>query len=170
MFLFYVLSFFKKGDTIQGGKLFKGGHYLRKYGILTFEFLFQDFDKADVDKKEGSKDKKEETKEREFQLSYIAAPKKTLNLINVPAKRDWVSKAEDLIKSDKNTKKESRKVRKKRLWLERKNNNGNLIRKNQARYVGDWEYLPDLCLELIFQYLTFEVSQRKCFFLLTKLF
>ena len=33
-FLFYVLSFFKKGDTIQGGTLFKGGHYLRKYGIL----------------------------------------------------------------------------------------------------------------------------------------
>ena len=28
----YVLSFFKKGDTIQGGTLFKGGHYLRKYG------------------------------------------------------------------------------------------------------------------------------------------
>jgi hypothetical protein len=34
MSLFYVLSFFKKGDTIQGGTLFKGGHYLRKYGIL----------------------------------------------------------------------------------------------------------------------------------------
>ena len=33
MFLFYVLSFFKKGDTIQGGTLFKGGHYLRKHGI-----------------------------------------------------------------------------------------------------------------------------------------
>ena len=33
MFLFYVLSFFKKGDTIQGGTLFKGGHYLRKYGM-----------------------------------------------------------------------------------------------------------------------------------------
>ena len=32
MFLFYVLSLFKKGDTIQGGTLFKGGHYLRKYG------------------------------------------------------------------------------------------------------------------------------------------
>ena len=138
--------------------------------LHTFKFLLQDFDKADVDKKEGSKDKKEETKEREFQLSYIAAPKKTLNLINVPAKRDWVSKAEDLIKSDKNTKKESRKVRKKRLWLERKGANGKIIRTTQARYVGDWEYLPDLCLELIFQYLTFEVSQRKCFFLLTKLF
>ena len=44
MFLFYVLNFFKKGDTIQGGHysrgdtiqgwtLFKVGHYLRKYGI-----------------------------------------------------------------------------------------------------------------------------------------
>ena len=32
MFLFYVLSFFKSGDTIQGGTLYKGGHYLRKYG------------------------------------------------------------------------------------------------------------------------------------------
>ena len=30
---FYVLNFFKKGDTIQGGTLLKGGHYLRKYGI-----------------------------------------------------------------------------------------------------------------------------------------
>ena len=38
MFPFYVLSFFKKGDTIQGGKLFKGGHYSRKYGILYFDF------------------------------------------------------------------------------------------------------------------------------------
>ena len=34
MFLFYVLSFSKKGDTIQGGTLFKGGQYLRKYGKL----------------------------------------------------------------------------------------------------------------------------------------
>ena len=32
MFLFYLLSFFKVGDTIQEGPLFKGGHYLRKYG------------------------------------------------------------------------------------------------------------------------------------------
>ena len=29
----YVLSFFKKGDTIQEGTLFKGGHYLRKYSM-----------------------------------------------------------------------------------------------------------------------------------------
>ena len=33
MFLFYVLTFSKKGDIIQGGTLFKGGHYLRKYGM-----------------------------------------------------------------------------------------------------------------------------------------
>ena len=39
MFLFYVLSFFKRGDTIQGGTLFKGGHYLRKYGNLIFFIL-----------------------------------------------------------------------------------------------------------------------------------
>ena len=34
MFLFFVLSLFKKGDTIQGGTLFKRGNYLRKYGML----------------------------------------------------------------------------------------------------------------------------------------
>ena len=35
MFHFYVLSFFKQGDTIQGRILFKGGHYLRKYGMYV---------------------------------------------------------------------------------------------------------------------------------------
>ena len=43
MFLFYVLSFFKKGDTIQGGTLFKGGHYLRKYGIYFLERTTKSF-------------------------------------------------------------------------------------------------------------------------------
>ena len=38
MFLFYVLTFLKKGDIIQGGTLFKGGHYLRKYGKLRNTF------------------------------------------------------------------------------------------------------------------------------------
>ena len=37
MFLFYVLSFFEKGDTIQGGTLLKGGLYLGKYVIYQFE-------------------------------------------------------------------------------------------------------------------------------------
>ena len=45
MFLFYVLSFLKKGDTIQGGTLFKGGHYLGKYGnlILCSSLLFLEY-------------------------------------------------------------------------------------------------------------------------------
>ena len=29
-FFFYVLTFFKKRDIIQGGTLFKGGHYSRE--------------------------------------------------------------------------------------------------------------------------------------------
>ena len=35
----------KKGDTIQGRTLYKGGHYLRKYGILiqSFEDYFSHF-------------------------------------------------------------------------------------------------------------------------------
>ena len=40
MFLFYVLSFFKKGDTIQGGTLLKGEHYLRKYSMHLFFSLY----------------------------------------------------------------------------------------------------------------------------------
>ena len=36
MFLFYVLTFFKEGDIIQGGTLFKGGQNLRKYGKCTY--------------------------------------------------------------------------------------------------------------------------------------
>ena len=31
MFLFYVLSFLKKGDTIQGGLLFKEIRYLKPW-------------------------------------------------------------------------------------------------------------------------------------------
>ena len=37
MFLFNVPTFFKKGDIIQGGTLFKGGHYLRKYGMYFID-------------------------------------------------------------------------------------------------------------------------------------
>ena len=39
MFLFYVLSFFKKRDTIQGGTLFKGEHYLRKYDMYISKLI-----------------------------------------------------------------------------------------------------------------------------------
>ena len=38
MFLFYVLTFFKKGTLFNsGGKLFKGGQNLRKYGIRVIK-------------------------------------------------------------------------------------------------------------------------------------
>ena len=33
MFLFYVLSFFKKGDTIQGGTLFREIRYIYIYSM-----------------------------------------------------------------------------------------------------------------------------------------
>ena len=89
-----------------------------------------------------------------------------MNLINVPVKKDWVRKADEMIKSKELLNKESRKVRKKRLWLQRKEgHHGKIIRKSQIRYLGDWENLPDLCLEIIFQYLPFEVI-RKLFFLI----
>ena len=35
MFLFYLLSFFKKGDTIQGGTLFKGGDIIKGNTVLA---------------------------------------------------------------------------------------------------------------------------------------
>ena len=35
MFLSYVLSFFKKEDTIQGGRLFKGGMLFREIGYTN---------------------------------------------------------------------------------------------------------------------------------------
>ena len=50
MFPFYVLSFFKKGDTIQGETLFKGGHYLRKYGMCLMKSQ-KNFEKIAIHKK-----------------------------------------------------------------------------------------------------------------------
>ena len=101
-----------------------------------------------------------------------------MNLSNLSAnenpvkRRDWLSKADEILKnsSGKNNSGnkiagESRRRRKKRLWLERKETRkisdaGNKrIRENDQSnvYVGDWAYLPDLVLEMIFQYLDFKV-------------
>ena len=115
-------------------------------------FCFQDTQKIDT----TDKQKEADSKSKETQRSYIAAPTRTLNLINVSVKKDWVSKADEMMKSKK-VNKESRKVRKKRLWLQRKEGHGKIIRKSQIRHRGDWENLPDLCLEIIFQYLPFDV-------------
>ena len=101
-----------------------------------------------------------------------------MNLSNLSAnenpvkRRDWLSKAEEILKnsSGKNNSGnkiagESRRRRKKRLWLERQktrkiSDDGNeKTRENDQSivYVGDWAYLPDLVLEMIFQYLDFKV-------------
>ena len=102
-----------------------------------------------------------------------------MNLSNLSAnenpvkRRDWLSKADEILKnsSGKNNSGnkiagESRRRRKKRLWLERNktrkiSDDGNKKTRENDQcivYVGDWAYLPDLVLEMIFQYLDFKVQ------------
>ena len=50
MFLFYVLNFFRKGDTIQGGTLFKRGYYLRKYGNPIYPHALEQSHRHILDK------------------------------------------------------------------------------------------------------------------------
>ena len=54
MFLFYVLSFFKKGDTIQGGTLFKEIRYFHsiKSGLQIANSTHMNFKLRLVFKKE----------------------------------------------------------------------------------------------------------------------
>ena len=79
-------------------------------------------------------------------------------------KKDWVAKAEEMILKNKDKAKETRKVRKKRLWLERKEGKApKKVVKNDGK---NWGEMPDLCLELIFQYLPFEVSNPNFVFTL----
>lgn len=94
--------------------------------------------------------------------NYTAAPKRTLNLAPIsavaqPLKKSWVAKAEEALVKEKREekKKETKRERKRRLWNEKKENDGKT--KKQVRFYGNWEYLPDLCLELVFQYLPHEV-------------
>ena len=100
--------------------------------------------------------------------NFNAAPTKTLNLSNATAavtKKDWVSKADIILKSaEKN--KETKRQRKKRLWLEKKeagfrgsDKKSKDLKKIAKTNYGDWANLPDLVLEMIFQYLPFEVCQ-----------
>lgn len=119
--------------------------------ILTVSFGCQD---NLTSAKDGKNDEKNPTASKNAR-NFHAAPKKTLNLANVSAtsiKKDWVSRAEKMLEKTK----ESRRVRKKRLWLEQKE--GNFSRPKTRKYVGSWEYAPDLVLELIFQHLPFEVN------------
>ncbi len=99
--------------------------------------------------------------------TYQAAPRRTLQLATVKS-RDWVSKADSIIKkaNEGGRYKETRRQRKKRLWLARQESirNGNL--EGRRRRKGDdndnkWAFLPDLVLEVIFQMLPYEVSTGK---------
>ena len=90
-----------------------------------------------------------------------------MNLSNATAavtKKDWVSKADIILKSSE--KKETKRQRKKRLWLEKKqagfrgsDKKSKDLAKIGKTNCGDWANLPDLVLEMIFQYLPFEVCQ-----------
>ena len=54
--------------------------------------------------------------------------------------------------------KDPRRLRKKKQWIARKNGN---IKQQNIKQKCDWANLADLCLELIFQYLSFEVNKIK---------
>ena len=112
-----------------------------------------------VSRKRVRKDNKiqeqQEKKENSQNSRFSTAPQKTLNLVTPnTTKQDWLKKAEEIIKAKP---KETKKVRKKRLWLQAKEKGG-IKAKNgsKQRYIGDWAFLPDIVLEIIFQYLPFE--------------
>ena len=114
-----------------------------------------------ISRKRVRKDSKiqEELDKKENSKSFTAAPQRTLNLVTPNTKRDWLQKADEIIKSKP---KETKKVRKKRLWLQRKSQKSGLKDKTEQkqRYIGDWAFLPDIALELIFQYLPFEQKTK----------
>jgi hypothetical protein len=118
-----------------------------------------------IDKKTEDKQTENDKKITTNRRNYSAAPARTLNLPNIPNKRNWLAKAEESIQVKAEIlQKESRRVRKKKLWLERKENGGK-VPKKPVKYVGDWMYLPDLVLQLIFQYLPFEVYLKINYYL-----
>ena len=138
-------------------------------------YLLQDIKQNSVeDKTSSNKTSTSATTSAGSKRNFSAAPTSKLNLSNLSAngnsvKRDWLSKADEILNnSGKNSGKipgESRRQRKKRLWLERKESGkfgsgggGKKIREKKSNiYVGDWAYLPDVVLEIIFQYLDFQV-------------
>ena len=134
--------------------------------ILYILLLSQDINQDSIeDKTSSNKTSASAGSKRNFN----AAPTSKLNLFNLsangnPVKRDWLSKADEILKNSGKKAGESRRQRKKRLWLERKESGikfggGTKIRGNKSNvYVGDWAYLPDLVLEMIFQYLDFKVQ------------
>ena len=104
--------------------------------------------------------KKSDDKEDSKQLTnFSKAPSKTLSIVDF-GKSKWTRRAEqEVVSGKKIEKKESRRVKKKREWLERQEakKNGTLF-VGLAKNKGDWALLPDLILQEIFQYLPYKVS------------
>ena len=82
-----------------------------------------------------------------------------------------MSKSDAILKSAEKKSGETRRQRKKRLWLERQQSRksaggksfAETSKKQLQKFANnggdkDWGYLPDIALEIIFQYLPFEVS------------
>lgn len=98
--------------------------------------------------------------------TFQTAPQHVLNLSNV---RSQVRLSRENQKSTRDVvKKESRRIRKKREWLQRQDRKKNsfIPKKPEETYNDDitqsqWAFLPDLVLGEIFKMLPFEVSVEK---------
>lgn len=90
--------------------------------------------------------------------TFTAAPKQRLNLSEARS-RDWVSKADAVLKARESAKKETKRVRKRRQWQERleRRKSSDFAPKKREDDQSPWAYIPDLVLEKIFQYLPFQV-------------
>uniref|UniRef100_A0A0K2T9A3 F-box domain-containing protein n=1 Tax=Lepeophtheirus salmonis TaxID=72036 RepID=A0A0K2T9A3_LEPSM len=83
--------------------------------------------------------------------TYSSAPTRRLNLLNPSLP---VLEAKSASSNTSVVKKETRRVRKKREWIERKE--CQTLEPQKSRYYGDWALLPDLILQKIFQYIPYQ--------------
>ena len=86
MFLFYVLSFFKKGDTIQGGTIFKE---IRYTGAHTSIFQEQDKEKSASNSIHDQKMKANNLNKTQFVTLGFAIPRITLENCEETAKVEF---------------------------------------------------------------------------------
>ena len=146
---------------------------LRKGADDTHDSYFQDTKiKTTEDNDTKKNDKKTDVANKR---NFNAVPTRTLNISSISSSstkpRDWLSKSDAILKSAEKKSGETRRQRKKRLWLERqqsrKSAGGKSFAKTSEKQLQkfannagdkDWGYLPDIALEIIFQYLPFEVS------------
>ncbi|XP_059097343.1 uncharacterized protein LOC131891715 isoform X2 [Tigriopus californicus] len=89
--------------------------------------------------------------------TFNAAPKQRLNLSEARS-RDWVSRADAVLKAKESAKKETKRARKRRQWQERleARKSDGLTAKTPGDNQSPWAFIPDLVLEKIFRYLPFQ--------------